>query len=96
MMIHNEVTHLPVVDDDKVLLGIVTAWDLSKSIAEDKHELSDIMTKDVRYCKNGDSIEYIARQMKKFNISCLPVVDDDFRLEGTITTDEISHLISNL
>ena len=30
MMIHNEVTHLPVVDDDKVLLGIVTAWDLSK------------------------------------------------------------------
>ena len=34
--------------------------------------------------------------MKKFNISCLPVVDDDFKLEGTITTDEISHLISNL
>jgi len=94
-MINSEVTHLPVVDDNNVLLGIVTAWDLSKSIAEDKNELKEIMTKGVRFCKASDSIEYIARQMKKFNISCLPVVDDDFKLEGTITTDQISHLISN-
>ncbi len=95
IMIHKEVTHLPVVDDDNVLLGIVTAWDLSKSIAEDCSDLNEIMTKDVRYCKSGDSIEYISRLMKRHNISCLPVVDDDFKLEGTITTDEISHLISN-
>ena len=32
--------------------------------------------------------------MKKYNISCLPVVDGD-DLKGLITTDRISHLISN-
>lgn len=95
LMFDNEVTHIPVVDDDNVLLGIVTAWDLSKSIAKDITELSDVMTKEVRYCKAHDSIEYIARQMKKYDISCLPVVDEDLCLEGIITTDQISHLISN-
>lgn len=94
IMFDNEVTHLPVVDNDDKLLGIVTAWDLSKSIAKDCSQLEEVMTRDVRYCKSTDSIEYIARQMKKYDISCLPVIDDDGSVEGIITTDQISHLIS--
>ena len=94
IMFDNEVTHLPVVDNDDKLLGIVTAWDLSKSIAKDCSQLEEVMTRDVRYCKSTDSIEHIARQMKKFDISCLPVIDDDGSVEGIITTDQISHLIS--
>lgn len=94
IMFDNEVTHLPVVDNDDKLLGIVTAWDLSKSIAKDCSQLEEVMTRNVRYCKSTDSIEYIARQMKKFDISCLPVIDDDGSVEGIITTDQISHLIS--
>ena len=94
IMFDNEVTHLPVVDNDDKLLGIVTAWDLSKSIAKDCSLLEEVMTRDVRYCKSTDSIEYIARQMKKYDISCLPVIDDDGSVEGIITTDQISHLIS--
>lgn len=95
VMFDRQVTHLPVVDDEGRLLGIVTAWDLSKSIAQDCTRLEDVMTKDVRYCKSTDSIEYIARQMKKYDISCLPVVKDDLTIEGIITTDHISHLISS-
>lgn len=94
IMFDNEVTHLPVVDNDDKLLGIVTAWDLSKSIAKDCSLLEEVMTKDVRYCKSTDSIEYIARQMKKYDISSLPVIGDDGSVEGIITTDQISHLIS--
>ena len=94
IMFDNEITHLPVVNDDKTLAGIVTAWDLSKSIVEDCSELREVMTKDVRTCKSTDEIEDIARLMKKYNISCLPVVDGD-DLKGLITTDRISHLISN-
>ena len=94
IMFDNEITHLPVVNDDKTLAGIVTAWDLSKSIVEDCSELREVMTKNVRTCKSSDEIEHIARLMKKYNISCLPVVDGE-SLEGLITTDRISHLISN-
>ena len=95
IMFDNEITHLPVVDENNLLVGIVTAWDLSKSIVEDCSMIREVVTRDVRTCKGDDSVEYIASQMKKYNISCLPVVDEDLNLEGIITTDQISHLISN-
>ena len=94
LMLDNQVTHLPVVTDDKKLIGIVTSWDLSKSIATDSKDLMEIMTKTVKFCKAEDTIEEISHKMKKFDISCLPVVDDDLILQGIITTDQISHLIS--
>ena len=94
IMFDNEITHLPVVNEDNSLAGIVTAWDLSKSIVEDCSVLKEVMTKDVRTCTSSDEIEVIAGLMKEYNISCLPVVDNG-SLEGLITTDRISHLISN-
>ena len=94
LMLDKHVTHIPVVNDDCKLIGIVTSWDLSKSIATNSNHLKDIMTKSVKYCNADDQIEEIARQMRKFDISCLPVVDEDMRVMGLITTDQISNLIS--
>lgn len=94
LMLDQQVTHLPVVTQDYKLIGIVTSWDLSKSIATKSTELKDIMTTTVKFCNAQDSIESIARRMRKYDISCLPVVDEDFKLEGVITTDQISHLVS--
>lgn len=95
LMLDQQVTHLPVVTDDNKLIGIVTSWDLSKSIATKTNDLKEIMTKTVKFCNADNSIEDIARKMRKYDISSLPVVDDDFRLEGIITTDQISHLVSS-
>lgn len=95
LMFDRQVTHLPVVTEDNRLIGIITSWDLSKSIVTKTNDLKEIMTKNVKFCKSKDSIEDIARKMRKYDISSLPVVDDDLNLEGIITTDQISHLVSN-
>lgn len=95
LMMSKYVTHLPVVTDDNKLLGIVTAWDLSKSIAINCSSLNEIMTKNVITCKSDEAIESIARKMKEHDISCLPVVNENSILEGIITTDQISHLLSD-
>ncbi len=94
LMLDRHVTHIPVVTDDYKLIGIVTSWDLSKSIATDSIHLSDIMTTTVKYCNPSDTIEEIARMMRKFDISCLPVVDENMKVLGLITTDQISNLLS--
>ena len=94
LMLDKHVTHIPVVTDDYKLIGIVTSWDLSKSIATNSNQLKDIMTTTVKYCHAGDTIEDIARMMRKFDISCLPVVDEDMKVLGLITTDQISNLLS--
>ena len=94
LMLEKHVTHIPVVTDDYKLIGIVTSWDLSKSIATSSNHLSDIMTTTVKYCHADETIEDIARKMRKFDISCLPVVDEDMKVLGLITTDQISNLLS--
>ena len=93
LMLDKHVTHIPVVTDDFKLIGIVTSWDLSKSIATNSNHLKDIMTTTVKYCHAQDSIEDIARKMRDFDISCLPVVDEDMKVLGLITTDQISNLL---
>jgi homoserine O-acetyltransferase len=94
MMLHEKVTHLPVTSNDNHLLGIVTAWDISKSVARNYTELDDIMTKDVIVASPEDPIELTARKMKKYNISSLPVVDENDKVIGIVTTDHISTLMT--
>ena len=94
LMLDKHVTHIPVVTDDYKLIGIVTSWDLSKSIATNSNHLKDIMTTTVKYCHAEDTIEEIARMMRKFDISCLPVVDKDMVVLGLIAIDQISNLLS--
>ncbi len=94
LMLDKQVTHIPVVTDDYKLIGIVTSWDLSKSIATGLNQLKDIMTTTVKYCYADDSIESVARMMSEYDISSLPVVDEDMKVLGIVTTDQISHLLS--
>ncbi|WP_296888051.1 homoserine O-acetyltransferase [uncultured Methanobrevibacter sp.] len=94
LMLEKNITHIPIVTDDNKLIGIVTSWDLSKAIATNSNNLKDIMTKTVKFCHSSDSIEDISRMMSKFDISCLPVVDENFVVEGIITADQINNMLS--
>ncbi len=94
LMLDKQVTHIPVVTESYKLIGIVTSWDLSKSIATNSNQLREIMTTTVKYCYADDSIESVARMMNEYDISSLPVVDEDMEVLGIITTDQISHLLS--
>jgi homoserine O-acetyltransferase len=94
-MLHEEITHLPVITDENKLLGIVTAWDISKSVARNYTGLNEIMTKDVIVVSPEDPIELAARKMKKYNISSLPVVDENQKVVGIVTTNHISILIAD-
>ena len=93
-MIKDKITHIPVVNSEDKLIGIVTAWDISKAVALKYDKLEDIMTKDVIKTRPDESIESSAQKMRKYNISSLPVVDDTGRVIGIITTDHISTLMA--
>ncbi len=94
IMMTEGVTHLPVVSENGKLAGIVTAWDVSKAVALKYTELSEIMTQKVVTTAVGDPIERAARRMNENNISALPVVDDDQKVIGMITSDCVSRLVS--
>ncbi len=89
-LIAKGIDHLPVIDGNGRLIGIVTSWDLAKAIANDKRILSEIMTRNVITAREDESIHVVAQRMAQHNISGLPVIDDDRKIRGIITTDDIS------
>ncbi len=87
--------HLPVVSNTNSIVGIVTAWDISKAVAEDRYDLvEDIMTKKTITAVPGESIDVAAYRLDQNKISAMPVVDKDNQVVGIITSDDISKLLA--
>lgn len=92
-LVDNNINHLPVVDGDGKLKGIVTSWDIADGVAKGKSELEELMTRKVIIAREDESVDIIARRIDKNNISGLPIVDKENIVKGMITAEDISRLI---
>jgi acetoin utilization protein AcuB len=103
LMTERKIRRLPVVDDNGVLIGIVTRSDIRKAEPSGatslnmweinyllaKLELKDIMTKDVLTCGVNDTIKTAALLMQENKIGAIPVVDNKRKVVGIITESDI-------
>lgn len=94
-MVQNNINHLPVVDEQDKLLGIVTSWDIANAVAHGKKKLTDVMTKKVIIAREEEPVDVIARRIDKNKISGLPIIDNDNRVKGMVTAEDISRLIGD-
>lgn len=77
---------LPVTDDQRRLVGIVSLRDLVLSRAG--VHLGDLMTTDPVSATVDEDQEQVARRIQEANLLALPVVDHEERLVGVITVDD--------
>lgn len=92
-LVENNINHLPVVDNQGKLKGIVTSWDIADGVAKGKSKLDELMTRKVIIAREDESVDIIARRIDKNNISGLPIVDKENLVKGMITAEDISRLI---
>lgn len=88
---HYRVSGLPVVDEDNVLIGIITNRDLRFIAAKEFDELRvrDVMTKmPLVTGRVGISSDEAAKLLAKNKIEKLPIVDDEGKLSGLITVKD--------
>ena len=81
-----------VTDEDKRLIGIVTAKELLISDLDKK--LYEIMEGNVIFVGTGEEKESVALLFEKYGFLALPVVDAEMRLVGIITLDDAIEVIS--
>ncbi|MBR0473272.1 MAG: homoserine O-acetyltransferase [Methanosphaera sp.] len=93
VMLTKNKTHLPIVNSNNEIIGIITAWDLSKAIAMNTDNIEEIMTKDVATCFEDDSIYEVAHKMEEERISVLPVINEKHQVIGNISTNHLSNLL---
>ena len=88
------ISGLPVVKEDKTLVGIITNRDLRYRKLDDT-PVKDVMTKDkIVTAKVGTSIEEAKQILMDHRIEKLPIINDEFKLCGLITIKDIDHIIN--
>lgn len=84
---------LPVADDER-LLGTITDRDIAiRAVAEGKGPetpVSEVMTRDVKYCFDDEDVEHVARNMGDIQVRRLPVVDRNKRLVGVLSLGDMA------
>ncbi len=85
--------HLPIIDDENRLIGIVTSWDVAVAVGKGKKKLSEILTSKVVTALENEPVDSIARKLQKHEISGLPVVDSEQKLRGIVTSEDLSQLL---
>lgn len=81
---------IPVLDDRKQIVGMLTDRDICLAIAARNRKASDVKAKDLLKikaitCLAGDDLESALRKMRKYQIKRLAVVDKGNELVGILT-----------
>lgn len=80
-----------VVDAEEHLEGVLTLRDLI--VADPKTRVAEIMNPDVIFVRDDTDQEEVARLMADYNFTVLPVVDEDKKLVGIVTIDDVVDVI---
>lgn len=83
------------VGKDDRLLGVITDRDLAlRCVAESHHpaetKAEQVMTKEILYCRDTDSMEEVALDMTKNKVRRLPVLDKNKRLVGIVSLGDLA------
>ncbi len=96
IMLDLEVNHLPVLDTNEKLTGIVTSWDIARAVALGYSSLLDIISKPVLTARPDEELEDAASRMEQYHITALPVVDEHRMVLGLISIDKMSRLFGGV
>jgi len=79
--------YLYIVDDERLLVGVVSLRELV--VAEPSTRLKDLMDRDVIKVTTDTDQEDVARVIAKYDLLGVPVVNENNRLVGLITVDDV-------
>ncbi|NQV75558.1 MAG: magnesium transporter, partial [Bacteroidetes bacterium] len=76
-----------VINDQNILLGIVSLKDIIK--ARNNVRIKELIKSDFVYVKADTDQEEVAKLISQYNLTSIPVVDDEMHLLGRITFDDV-------
>ena len=94
-LLKGETNHLPVINNNGLLVGIVTTYDISKAVANPGKAtlVRDIMKKKVVTTTQDEPVDIAVQKLERHNISAMPVVDKDMHVVAMLTAIDLGKLI---
>jgi acetoin utilization protein AcuB len=106
----SKIKHLPVVDNDGILVGVITLSDLyrtaspKKNVEEgtyfyekdmlDKYILKHVMTRDPQTLKADNTLMEAMNMMVDGGFGCTLVVDEDHMIKGIVTQTDVIRVVT--
>ncbi|MBE7045754.1 MAG: IMP dehydrogenase [Ruminococcaceae bacterium] len=88
-----KISGVPICDEDKKLIGIITNRDLRFEVDFDK-KISEAMTSEnLITAPEGTTLEQAQEILRKYKIEKLPIVDENKKLKGLITIKDIEKAV---
>ncbi len=91
---NDNISTIYVLDDDNMLLGAVDLKDLI--IARENTELDTIIMTSYPYVYAGEQIEDCIERIKDYSEDSIPVLDENNRLKGVLTSQDIVELVHDV
>ena len=85
--------YIYVVDDQQHLRGVVSTRQLVSKIGRGDLKLLDLMETDIVAVNALDDREDVTRQVARYDLLAIPVVDNERRLVGIITHDDVIDVV---
>jgi FOG: CBS domain len=94
LMAENDCGVLPVVDEIENVVGVLTDRDVCLALAREDRRPSEVLTKEVMspnvfFCRPDDDLPTALSTMQSRLVRRLPVIDEDGKLEGIVSIDDI-------
>ena len=109
LLAKNKIRHLPIIDRDRRLIGIVTDRDIRSALPYNslmehcgekervsKFKVKDIMTKDPISISPTYTIQDALLLIQNSKVGALPVVDDGLKLKGIISVRDLLRAFINV
>ena len=107
-MRERDIRHMPVLDDDESIVGVISDRDLRRPdwvddeqnvahyyLLDNAHKVEDAMTRDPWVVHPGDPIQSAVDLVLKHRIGALPVVGEERKLVGMISYWDVGeHILS--
>ncbi|MDD1673361.1 MAG: homocysteine biosynthesis protein [Methanomicrobiales archaeon] len=93
-LLRGDTNHLPVLDREGTVVGIVTTYDVSKAVVKEEknQKVKDVMTIKVIKTVPDEHVDVAAQKLERYNISALPVVDERNHMVGMLTAIDLGKL----
>lgn len=87
-----------VVNKEESVVGVVSEGDIIRAMLQgnDLYSRIDSIIRPNYFYLNDKDMEKAYRLFKKYRISLLPIVDDEFRLTGVINIDDVFNYLEGL
>ena len=95
-IVTHSVNHIIVINEHDKITGIVTSWDITRAMAEGRKALTDVVSRRVVTAKPDEPLETASKRMAKHNINALPVIDNEGKVLGIVTSEDVAKLLGKV